>query len=127
MKNLEQEIYQYLLERNWHKLLPGDLAKSIMIEAAELLEIFQWSNPTLEETRNTPEKLEEIKKELADIMIYCIEMSALLGLDTEQIIKDKLEKVKQKYPAELMRKNAEKITPGTDSEYLRIKQAHRQN
>lgn len=127
MKNLEQEIYQYLLERNWHKLLPGDLAKSIMIEAAELLEIFQWSNPTLKETRNNPEKLEEIKKELADVMIYCIEMSALLGLDTEQIIKDKLEKVKQKYPAELMRKNAEKITPGTDSEYLKIKQAHRQN
>jgi dCTP diphosphatase len=127
MKNLEQEIYQYLLERNWHKLLPGDLAKSISIESSELLEIFQWSNPTLEETRNNPEKLEEIKKELADVMIYCIEMSTLLGLDTEQIIKDKLEKVKQKYPAELMRKNAEKITPGTDSEYWEIKKIHRQS
>ena len=51
MKALEKEIFKYLKERNWHKLQPGDLAKSISVEAGELLELFQWLNPTLKEIK----------------------------------------------------------------------------
>jgi dCTP diphosphatase len=69
MEPYEKEIRDYLVERGWDNLRPGDLAKSISIEAAELLEIFQWSNETLEDVKNDPEKTEKIKKELADVLI----------------------------------------------------------
>ena len=82
MKQLEADIYNHLKERNWHNLRPSDLAKSIMIEGAELLELFQWENRALEEVRGDQEKVEAIKKELADVLLYCIEMSVLLELDT---------------------------------------------
>jgi NTP pyrophosphatase (non-canonical NTP hydrolase) len=125
MKELEKKVYRHLKARGWDKLRPSDLAKSIMIEGAELLELFQWENLSLEEVRNDKEKLEEIKKELADVFIYGLEMSVLLGFDTEKIIRQKLALAAKKYPAKVMKKNA-KREPGTESEYWRIKQAYRE-
>ena len=126
MKKIESEIKQFLIERGWDKLRPSDLAKSISIEAAELLEIFQWVSIDITETKNDTKKMEEIKKELADVMIYAIQMAALLDFDMEQIIAEKLQKVKEKYPAELMRKNASGNSgSGTDPEYWKIKNRHR--
>ena len=101
MKRYEDEIRTYLKERNWDNLRPGDIAKSISIEAAELLELFQWTNQSLEEVKADKEQVEKIQKELADVLTYCLDMSVLLELDTGKIILDKLEKVKQKYPAHL--------------------------
>ena len=63
MKNLESEIKRFLIERGWDKLRPSDLAKSISIEAAELLEILQWTSLDIEETRKDKNKMTEIKKE----------------------------------------------------------------
>lgn len=128
MKNIKAEIHSYLTERGWDKLRPSDLAKSICIEAAELLEIFQWTSVSLEETKQDSEKMEKIKKELADVFIYAFDMAVLLEIDVEQIVKEKLEQVKNKYPAELMRKNAKEGSgSGNDPEYLKIKNHHRQN
>jgi len=128
MKNIENEIYQYLEERGWDKLRPSDLAKSICIEGAELLEIFQWSSVTIEEAKQNLHMMDEIKKELADVFIYAFNMAVLLNLDTEKIINDKLDFVKKKYPAELMRKNAKAESgSGNDQTYLDIKKQHRQN
>ena len=124
MKELEQKIYKHLKERNWHNLRPADIAKSIMIEGAELLELFQWDNQTLEETKKDKKKIEEIKKELADVLIYAIEMSTLLGIDTEKIIKVKLAAVAKKYPAKLMRKMKEE--QGGAEIYWKIKKEYRQ-
>jgi NTP pyrophosphatase (non-canonical NTP hydrolase) len=87
---LETKILSHLKARRWDELRPGDIAKSIMIEGAELLEVFQWENPELTDVKNDKVKLEAIKKELADVLIYCIELSVLLGLDTEAIIRKKL-------------------------------------
>ena len=123
MKELEKKIYKHLKARKWNNLRPVDLAKSIMIEGAELLEIFQWENLSLEEIKNDKEKVEEIKKELADVMIYGLEMSVLLGLDTEKIIRKKLAHVVKKYPAKLIKKRKEASLTGSD--YLRIKQEYR--
>ena len=123
MKELEKKIYKHLEDRNWHHLRPSDVAKSIMIEGVELLELFQWENLSLEEIKKDKEKLEEIKKELADVLIYAMEMSVLLKLDTKKIIHKKLAHVNKKYPAKLMRKV--KKEPGTESEYWRIKKEHR--
>lgn len=128
MKNIESDIYQYLTERGWDKLRPSDLAKSICIEAAELLEIFQWTSASLEEIKHDSKKMGEVKKELADVFIYAFDMAVLLGIDTEKIVKEKLEQVKKKYPAELMRKNAKEGSgSGTDPKYWKIKNHHRQN
>lgn len=124
MKELEQRIYKYLKVRNWHNLLPADLAKSIMIEGAELLELFQWQNLPLEAVKADKEKLEEIKKELADVLIYSLEMSVLLGLDTEKIIRTKLALAEKKYPAKLMRERKNQESGGGD-DYWKIKKAHR--
>lgn len=124
MKDLEKKIYKHLKERNWHRLRPADIAKSIMIEGAELLELFQWENLELEEMKKDKEKIEEIKKELADVMIYALEMSVLLGFDTEKIIRKKLAYAAKKYPAKLMRER--KTEAGTESEYWKIKKAHRE-
>ncbi|MEI7741773.1 MAG: MazG-like family protein [bacterium] len=123
MKELEVRVLKHLQERGWDKLRPSDIAKGIMIEGAELLEIFQWDNPALEEVRTNKEKIEKIKKELADVMIYALEMSVLLELDTKSIIHAKLDHIAKKYPAELMKKAKE---PGTESEYWRIKREYRE-
>ena len=103
MKKYEKHIEKYLKERSWDNLRPADIAKSISIEAAELLELFQWSNKSLAEVKKDKEKIELIKKELADVLIYCFEMSILLGLDTGKILLDKVEKAKEKYPAHLFK------------------------
>ncbi len=122
MKDLEKKIYKHLKDRNWLNLKPGDLAKSIMIEGAELLEHFQWSDSSLEEVKKDKERMEEIKWEIADVLIYAIEMSVILGLDTQKLVEKKLAKVGKKYPAKLMRKVKE---GDTQSEYWKIKMAYR--
>ena len=128
MKNIETEIYKFLAERGWDKLRPSDLAKSICIETAELLEIFQWTSIDIKETKQDLKRMEEIKKELADVFIYAFEMTVLLGIDSEKIIKEKLEQVKKKYPAELMRKNAKDGSgSGADPKYWKIKNSHRRS
>ncbi len=124
MKEFEKKLYAYLKARNWHQLRPADLAKSVMIEGAELLELFQWENQTLNEVKANKEKMEEIKKELADVLIYATELSILLGFDTEKIMRSKLAAAEKKYPAKLMKSNPGK-EPGTDTIYWKIKKEHR--
>lgn len=66
--------------------------------------------------------MEGVKKELADVFIYAIEMAVLLNLDVENIVKTKLDHVKKKYPADLMRKNAKTGSgSGNDPKYWKIK------
>lgn len=125
MKKYEDAIREYLTERGWEDLRPGDLAKSISIESAELLEIFQWSNQTASEVQADTDKLELIKKELADVMLYCLDMSVVLGLDTGEIVLSKLEKVKQKYPAELFIDRDKSKDSGTEDIYWQIKKEYR--
>lgn len=125
MKEYEDLIRDYLIERKWDNLRPGDIAKSISIESAELLELFQWTNPSLTEVKNNPELLDNIKEEIADVFIYCFEITALLNLDTSKIIKDKLEIVKTKYPAELFRNRHQATDAGSEDIYWEIKQNHR--
>lgn len=126
MKNIDRKILKHLKDRGWDTLRPSDVAKSIMIEGGELLELFQWENLPLDEVKKDKERLEEIGKELADVLIYCIEMSVLLGLDTEKIILEKLAYAAKKYPAKLMQKNAKKGSgSGKDAEYWRIKREYR--
>ena len=92
MDNLIKEIKEFNEERDWDQFhSPENLAKSISIEAGELLECFQWNN-------NFDQH--EVEEELADVMIYCLMLSDKLGVKPEKIILDKLEKTKKKYPVD---------------------------
>ncbi|MEK7604387.1 MAG: MazG-like family protein [Patescibacteria group bacterium] len=125
MKEFEDKIREHLVERKWDKLRPADLAKSVSIEAAELLEIFQWTSQTLDEVKADTAKIDAIKKELADVLIYCFDISVLLELDTEKILLEKLEKVKQKYPAHLFNIRDDNADAGSEEIYWKIKKEHR--
>lgn len=92
MKELEEKIVKFAEERDWLQFnTPENLAKSIAIEAGELLECFQWNNNY---------DKEEVCEELADVFTYCIQMAMKLGVDPEEIILKKLEKTKKKYPVD---------------------------
>jgi dCTP diphosphatase len=125
MKEIENEIEKYLKERGWDNLRPGDLAKSISIESGELLELFQWNNPTSEEVKKDKQKLSEIKKELADVLIYCFDLSVTLGIDTKTIILEKLKHVKKKYPAKLMKQRKDRKPGKLEDLYWKIKKEYR--
>lgn len=86
------------MERNWHQYhTPENLAKSISIEAAELLECYQWT------PQSPSSELGHVKDELADVFTYCIMMADSLGVDPDEIIMNKLAKTKRKYPAKIVR------------------------
>lgn len=107
MRDLINEIVKFRDERNWKQFHnPKDLAISISLEASELLETFQWSS--WEET--IMKKKEKVAEELADVLIYAILLSNELDFDVEKIIKDKIEKNKEKYPIEKSFGKKEKYT-----------------
>ncbi len=92
-----QEVLKFRDDRNWKPYNnPKDMAISISLEAAELLEVFQWSASDTQ----CLDKMDQIKEELADVMIYCIEMADVCGLDIDTIIHEKVLKNAEKYPVE---------------------------
>ncbi|EMI09423.1 pyrophosphatase [Anoxybacillus gonensis] len=97
MKQLQQRIIEFRDERNWKQFHnPKDLAISLSIEAGELLENFQWKSS--EEAIES--RMENIKDELADVVIYAFLLSDALGVDLEQIVSNKIKKNMEKYPIE---------------------------
>ena len=92
MQKAIKEIIEFNKERDWDQFhSPENLAKSIAIEAGELLECFQWNNNY---------DKEKVCEELDDVVNYCIVMADQLQVDLEKIVLDKLEKNRQKYPVE---------------------------
>ena len=92
MDDLMKEIEQFNKEREWDQFhSPENLAKSISIEAGELLECFQWNNNY---------NKDDVSEELADVFTYCIMMADKLELDPEEIILKKLDKTRKKYPVD---------------------------
>ncbi len=92
MEELMKEIKQFNEERDWDQFhSPENLAKSISIEAGELLECFQWNNNY---------DKDEVCGELADVFTYCIQMAMKLEVNPEEIILKKLNKTRKKYPVD---------------------------
>lgn len=101
------EVLKFRDDRDWKQFHnPKDLAISISLEAAELLEVFQWS---AEDVR-CEKKIEKIKEELADVVNYCILMADACGLDLDEIVYEKVQRNKEKYPVEKAYGNKEKYT-----------------
>ena len=100
MQKAIDEIRRFNRERDWEQYhTPQALARSISIEAGELLECFQWSD---EYDRA------HVLEELADVATYCVDMADALGVSLEDIILDKMEKNKAKYPVEKARGSSKK-------------------
>ena len=112
VEELINNVRAFLKEREWEKYHnPKDLAESICIEAAELLQIFQWITPQeSEQFKNDLSKVQQIKEELADITIYCLSIANTLNLDLTKAVLNKIEQNKKKYPTNIYKGKAH-LTP----------------
>ena len=102
-----QRVLQFRDDRDWLQFhTPKDLAISLSLEAAELLEIFQWSGTDVE----CRDKLDKVREELADVLSYCILMADVCGLDLDEIMNAEIDRNAAKYPVEMARGSAAKYT-----------------
>ena len=101
------KILSFRDDRNWKQFHnPKDLAISISLEAAELLEVFQWSAGDV----ICADKRDKIREELADVVNYCVLMADACGLDLDEIVQAKIQKNNEKYPVEKAYGSKEKYT-----------------
>lgn len=98
-----ERIRKFSVDRDWDQFhSPANLAKSISIEANELLECFQWDEDHYD--------INEVKEELADVIVYCRDMLDKLGLDEDEIVNAKMDQNEAKYPIEKAKGKADKYT-----------------
>ena len=103
MKETMERIKKFRDDRDWQQFhTPSNLAKAISIESGELLEEFLWDNDNY--------NLQNVKEELADVMIYCIHMANVLDVNIEDIINMKMDKNEMKYPVEKAKGKSTKYT-----------------
>ncbi|OGX18082.1 MAG: NTP pyrophosphohydrolase [Omnitrophica WOR_2 bacterium GWF2_43_52] len=112
LQEIKERISRFISKRNWEQYhSPKNISMSIAIEAAELMEHFQWLSP--EESRDllgNAAGRAEIEDELADIAIYVLDFCNLFSIDIEKIIARKLGKTAKKYPVRLVKGKAHKYT-----------------
>lgn len=100
-KETIERIRKFTTDRDWDQFhSPANLAKSISIEANELLECFQWDEEHYD--------INEVKEELADVLVYCRNMLDKLGLDEDEIVNAKMEQNERKYPVGKSKGKADK-------------------
>ncbi len=96
-----ERIRKFTEDRDWDQFhSPANIAKSIVIEAAELLECFQWDEEGFD--------MQHVKEELADVIVYCQDMLDKLGLDVDEIVNMKMAQNEAKYPVEKAKGSAAK-------------------
>lgn len=99
-KEVQDALAAFVAERDWAQFhTPENLAKSIAIEAGELLECFQWS---------TEAKPDRVREELADVLTYCLHLADRIGADPDQLVLEKLEITRKKYPVDKARGSSRK-------------------
>lgn len=100
-KETKERIRKFTEDRDWDQFhTPSNLAKSISIEASELLECFQWSD--------TEYDIQQVKEELADVLVYCQNMLDKLNLDSDEIVNMKMDQNEKKYPVEKSKGKSDK-------------------
>lgn len=107
---IQQDLREFAEARDWNPFhSPKNLAMALAVEAAELMENFQWL--TEEESRRLEERPEDyraVREEVADVQIYLLRLADLLGIDLETAVRDKMSRNAEKYPVELAKGNAVK-------------------
>lgn len=104
MDEIINKLREFRDERDWKKFHnPKDLALALNIESSELLEVFLWKS-------SEDADIEKVKEELADVFAYALLLADNYGLDVKQIISDKIEKNKKKYPISKAKGSSKKYT-----------------
>lgn len=114
---LKQLIQDFVDERDWRKYHnPKDLAISVAIEAAELMELFQWvSERKVEKVLEDAKRFAGLEEELADIIILCFNLANVLNVDLAKAVTKKVEKNRAKYPVHLAKDTYKKYTQLKDA------------
>lgn len=106
-EDAKNKVIAFRDDRDWLQFHnPKDLAISISLEAAELLEVFQWSGADL----TGCDKKDQMVEELADVLIYCVLLADRLEVDVPQIISDKVDRNAEKYPVEKAKGSSQKYS-----------------
>jgi NTP pyrophosphatase (non-canonical NTP hydrolase) len=109
-KELTAKIRKIADDRDWHQFHnPKDCALSLSLEAAEVLEHFQWRNGK-ELDEYVQAHKEEIGEEIADVIYWALRMSEVIGVDIKEVLTKKLVKIEKKYPIEKSKGNHKKYT-----------------
>ena len=110
LNNLRSRIDRFVTERDWAQFhTPKNLAMAMIVEAAELVELFQWNTPE-ESQQLTPEKREAVSHELADTFVYLLRIAEVLEIDLIEAANAKIELNAKKYPVEKVRGSNAKYT-----------------
>ncbi len=110
LTQIKTRLRTFAAARDWDQFhSPKNLAMAMIVEAAELVEHFQWLTEDQSQTL-PPDKLAEVEQEIADIQIYLIRLADKLGVDMEQAVNAKMELNEKKYPADKVRGKAEKYS-----------------
>jgi len=111
LENTMAVVDEFTRERDWEQFhTVKNLMASISIEASELNETLQWSNPNHEDVVSNAELLAKIADETADVMVYCLRLCSILNLDPIRIMDEKIEKNRKKYPVERVKGSSKKYT-----------------
>lgn len=112
LQDLKDAFEQFKADRQWHKYhSPKNLAASIAIEAAELLEHYQW--------QDDDDDKDEVASELADVIMYCLSFASETQIDISEAVKTKLDEISKRFPAETFGKESDL------QEYYKIKKQRR--
>jgi len=112
IEELQKKVIEFRDARDWAQYHnPKDLAISLSLEAAELLEIFQWKDPQeVSAAKSDPGESKRVGEELGDILIYALNMCHAFGFDPSEVILEKLKINEKKYPVEKAKGSARKYT-----------------
>ena len=108
VSELKQQVAAFVAERDWQRFhLPKHLAMSIAIEAAELMEHFQWSDvEPAQDVMADPERMQQVREELSDVLAYTLSLANALEIDVSSAFTQKMRKNEAKYPADEVRGQA---------------------
>jgi dCTP diphosphatase len=123
ISELKKIVTDFRDARGWNKFhAPRNLATSVVLESAELLELFQWDLKAFSaaQIKKDKERMEEVKKEMADIVIYCLSLADILGIDISDAIIGKMEHNAKKYPVTHFNKKGQDL-----KYYKKIKRLYR--
>lgn len=99
-EDVQKSLREFVRERDWAQFhTPENLAKSVAIEAGELLEVFQWGSEP---------DVDRIREELADVLTYCLLLADAIDADPVEVVRSKLESTREKYPVEKSRGRSDK-------------------
>lgn len=110
MRDLIQRLKIFTKERDWEKFhSPKNLAMALSVEVSEIVELFQWLTEE-ESCKLSPEKLQKLKEEIGDVMIYLTKLADKFGIDPLEAAREKIEINEKKYPADVVKGKAKKYS-----------------